>query len=382
MSLKKNLYFGICFLLGLALFTGIAFFATPFGCSPISVEETEMGSQGFRVWSGPTLVSFEHQDKKICIPSGFEAVGAESSGSGWARFENDVTGVVILTEAFAEKNITFELSSYVVRLLYPKHMAEPELELYEATVRNSFEKMGSLYNDSINNKRRTHTILVTVGVERTDNAKTPIYPDPRENLSIFVRSPTSLRGEELLIHAVAHLYNRQRTDTMAYQLYQSPIPPSDFQELEASWSEIAFRSSPQGRAARVAYLHNVHTAVQTKNFALITSGPFIRDKSEFENIERTVIVPEDASFLSAQYGHYILGPLVMVAIDGLLSEKNSDATVEKILLLVHTTNTSFLERLSEHLSPKEISDILSWMLEGKTVPSELIETGAKVYDIR
>ncbi|MBX9765194.1 hypothetical protein K2X83_00975 [Patescibacteria group bacterium] len=382
MNTKKVAFIGSAFLIFISLAGGLLYYATTIGCSDMPQSVTPvMGSQGFRLWSGPTLISFEHGDKKICIPSGWEALGEETSGNGWARYEKGVSGLTIKKDAFAEAKLTFISSGYEVHFVYPKNTPAGELELYEATIRSAFENVGALFNDSHKNEKRRHTILVTPGVERADELRTPIYPDPRKNLSPYMQPPTSARGEELLIHAIAHLYNRQRADLRAYQKNQLPIPAEDFQELEASWSEIAYRTSDSGRRARINYLYNVHTAVQTKNFSLIHTAPFNGDRAGFENIAPNIVVPPDASFLNAQYGHYILGPLTMVAIEGMLAAKNAD-TVEKILSRVHAENMPFINELSKYLSPEEIAAAKSWMFDGGTIPRALVDAGLTRYEIQ
>ncbi len=376
---KKTLYILAGITLAILCAAALVQYTTAIGCSPIPPVTPMMGSQGFRAWSGPTLISFEHGGKKICIDEGWTALGEKDSGTGWATFEKEKTGVAVQKSAFSEKTLTFVYSAYEVRLIYPKNIPPAELELYEATVRNAFERVGKLFNDSKDNPKRTHTVLLTPGVERTDGLQTPVYPDARENLSIYVQPPQSARGEELILHAIAHLYNRERPDLLAYQKHQSPLPPGDFQELEASWSESAYRTSNAGLRSRAAYLYNVHTAVQMKNFSLITAAPFNADKKEFEDIRPSVVVPSDASFLTAQYGHYILGPLTMLATEGMLRENKAGITIEKILSRVHAEKTNYFETLSEYLSSEEMAALKSWMFEKVTVPYALVEAGMKTY---
>lgn len=358
----------------------LTYYLTSIGCTSIAPVQVTNGSQGFRTWSGPSLVSFEHGNKKICIAEGWEAVGVTESGSGWARFKKGLTGVVIRRADFEEKNLAPIFSAYEILLLYPKNTDPSEKELYEATVANAFQRIGKLFNDSKEKPTRAHTVLVTAGVQRDDGKTTPVYPDPRENLSIYVQSPTSARGEELLIHAVAHLYNRQRDDLIAYQKKQAPLPGQDFQELEASWTELIYRTSKKGREARIQYLYTIHAAVQSNTFSLVQSYPFNTSKEEFDAITPSVIVKSDASFLNEQYGHYILAPLAMLGIEGLLHEKGTD--VETILTRIHTTDENFFTVLEEILGTEDVRTIRSWMLEGRTIPYELVQLGSSTYNPR
>lgn len=382
-GVKKNTLLILAGATLLITFSGaLTYYLTDIGCSSIPPVAVTEGSQGYRTWSGPSLTTFEHQGKKICVTDGWEPLGEAASGNGWAQFENNLTGIFIRSADFEEKKLSFVFSSYEVQLVYPKTTSAEELELYEGTVQNAFERIGKLFNDSKDRPKRTHTILVTPGIERTDGSTTPIYPDPRADLSIYVRPPTSGRGEELLIHAIAHLYNRQREDLAGYQKNQSPIPAGDFQELEASWTELIYRTSQSGRDARREYLYNIHTAVQTRNFSLLKSYPFNSSKEEFDSIRPNVTLQSGASFLEEQYTHYILGPLVMSAIEGLLIEKKATANLETILSNLHRTNENFFSALARELGESDMDMVRAWMFEGKTIPYELVQLGINSYNVR
>lgn len=373
----------------LALLAGVAFLLAavlqlivfPQICEDVKEIRHKEGTQGFRVWFSDKLWTFEHKGRNICIPEGWRAVGAEeiNEEEGWARFERNLTGILIHEDSFAEREVTVPESPYVVTLLYPTSV-ETIAEDYERIVKNTFSNVGALFPNNTETKK--HTVLVTIGVEETLPQEESVYPDPRESMTIFFSHPNSFRGEELFIHAVMHLHNRFREDLTAYQNNQNPLFPEDFQELEATWAESAFRSSSEGRLLRANYMYNVHTAVQNKNFTLIEGPPFDNERA-FESIEPNVIAEEGTSHVNIQYGHYILAPLAMVAIDGLLQEYGAAADVEIILTRIHANDTvNFFDELRRYIPESELQNIDGWMFGGETVPFSLIQRALQYYETR
>lgn len=350
-------------------------------CLPISTQKQEKGSHGYRIWSGPTLKSFSHNGEKICIPYGWKAVGAVESGDGWAVFEDGKTGVIILSSAFTTEIMNFMDSNYKLDFIYPKILEKSEtLIYYRNIVNNSFSKIGKLFGDKNNGIIRNHTVLVTSGLGSTDNEEDSIYPDPNSMATFLILKPNNIRTEEFFIHAVTHLYNRQRIDLIEYQNFQKPISGADWQELEASWAETSFRTSIEGRERRVNYIYNVHNAVKTKNFSLINSSPF-NDFDQFSKMKGEFFLKKDSTFLDTQYSHYILGPIIMIATEGLLQKYNTGTNIEEILTKIHKGEiNNFFEELVKILPKNEINHIYRWIDGEELVPRDLIDIAIDYYN--
>jgi hypothetical protein len=370
--------------LGALILIGILFWGDPRtipNCFPIPTAANQEGTQGYRLWSGESLKSFDTGGKRICIPPGWQPVGEISSGPGFAEFPPNLTGVIIKTDSFASTTITLTNSSYNVTVLYPIATPPALVPAYAALVTHAFNTVGKLFADSSSiSPTRPHTVLITAGLAGdTRGDGTRVYPDPGPNATMLVRSLDQPRSGELFIHAITHLYNRERPDLDAYENNQSPLKASDWQELEATWSETAFTESEALRLLRVQYLYQVHTAVETQNFSLI-SGPPFNDAVAFKRIKKSVAVPEDASYLDEQYGHYILAPLVLIATEGLLIQNHTGTSVEKILTDLHTgKSTSFFDALAAVLPKEKVTEVTQWMQGEKTIPQELVLVGAKSY---
>lgn len=350
----------------------------PGTCASVPKAPAEEGSQGYRIWSGETLKSFEHHGKRICVEDGWQALGADEYGDGYALFKKGFTGVLIQDKAFGTEFLTPQNSEYRITMRYPLSASGDEIREYASITENAFSRVGALYPEATKHTRN-HTVLVTAGIAGNTRAPgTRVYPDPHEDLTLLVRTPDYPRGEELLIHAVAHLHNRHRKDLLAYQAFQDPVPPIDFEEMEATWTETAFLREGVGRELRLRYLYNVHTAVRTKDFSLIEEPPF-DDEAAFKKIVEGIIVPEDAASLDYQYNHYVLAPLTMVALEGLLQEQKTGTDIEKLLTGVHTTSANFLDEIKTLLPQSEMSQVHAWIAGEETIPYELVLTGAKYY---
>ncbi len=360
-----------------ALFALAALYFLPLlssNCLKIEDQKSVAGSQGYRIWSGETLKSFEHAGKRVCVPQGWQAVGATEEGTGWATFEKGMTGVLIRSDAFTSRVIEPTQSSYSVTILYPITTDEKLVERYVGIIENAFDRVGRLFNDVPKDSRRPHTVLITAGI--TGNER--IYPDPTANISIFMRTPEHPRAEELFIHAVTHLYNRHRIDLIGYEKLQAPFAEEDWQELEATWAETAFTMSDL-LEARVDYLYNVHTAVRTGDFSLITEPPF-NDQTAFEKITENAVVKPGSPSLDYQYGHYILAPLSMFGVEGLLRQVDSKTDVEDILRKIHNGKANnFFDELKTLLTAEQMEHVRAWFEGEETVPKGLVDVALDYY---
>lgn len=365
------------------VFTGVFLLrsALSFSCFTPPERVPQQGSQGYQTWYGENLRSFYHRDKKVCVPDGWEAVGAVATGAGWAKFESGVTGIMLRIEAFSKRTFSVPESNFEITLRYPASASVVSVAGYTATVKNALSRAGTLFNDTLSDAPVPHTVLVTAGLEDSLPDETHIYPDPRRSVTIFVRDPQDPRAEELVIHAFVHLYNRFSTERLAYQTRQPPLAAADIQELEATWAETAFSESSSGRAGRLGYLFSVHEAVAARDFSRITKkGPPFDDRDAFEAIRPSVLVPPGAPYLDEQYGHYVLAPLALTAVDGLLFEKGAPADVEEILRRVHSGEAENLfTELSRYLTEDELATVMRWVQENGPIPGGLVRSALAHY---
>ena len=363
--------------LGIALY-----FLAPLddSCQPITTQAPMEGSQGYRVWEGETLKSFEHGGRKVCIPTGWESVGELSRGEGWATYERGTTGVVIRSDSWASIILTPKGSSYTVTLRYPSNTPAAFIPDYVNIVGHAFGSVGTLFADA-GTEARQHTVLVTAGLAgNTVDDHSRVYPDTTARLTTFVRTPDQYRAAELLTHAVVHIYNRYQTDGLGYEANQAPFKKGDWQEVEAAWAELALNTSKAGRENRVNYLYNVHTAVRTNTVSLITVPPF-NDRTEFAKITQSVVVATDADEIDYQYGHYVLGPLTLLGAEGLLIKYNAPVHVKDILIRIHTGEvTNFMDQLGTLLPKDQVDHVRAWVRGEESIPEDLVTRAVEYYD--
>jgi hypothetical protein len=369
---------GYTVLAGLVLALITYVLITP-ACVTIGSVKPVLGSQGYRMWSDDTFKSFEHNGKKVCVLDGWVSLGEVSIGDGWVTFADGDTGVLYRKNAFKSTALLPEGSEYAVTLMYPEGTSATDLTTYVALTENAFAQVGRIYGDEPLALRKPHTMLVTAGLAGdTRTSETRVYPDPTLQLSSIVRTPDQPRSEELLIHAVMHLYNRHALDGTAYLSNQAPYSAEEFEELEATWAELALSTNSKAVQNRLQYLYQVHAAVQTKNFALISDPPF-DDETGFKLIRPTVFVPKNAGYLEFQYGHYVLAPLLMATTDALLSERRTGTTVAKLLTEVHSGGGNFTALLSTHLKPKDMETLGQYSRGEAQIPYAYIERAMKLY---
>lgn len=359
-----------------ALILGLVFVPPP--CTPTK-REFEKGAHGYRLWWGASLRSVEHGGRRVCVPNGWEALGYEEVGDGWARYASGKTGVLVRSDAFGAIPLSFEGSSYLVALRYPLSETAPkDVARYEATVRSAFERVSALFPNDAASAPHPHTVVVTadlsVGLSETDS----VYPDPGADVTYLILPPEAPRSEELFVHALMHLYNRERSDLTEYQELDSSIPAEDWQEVEASWAEIALISSDERRQGRLAYLYGIHEAVR-EGVAGEGDEPPFDEPGAFARLHQSVAQSGNPSFLDAQYGHYVLAPLAMVALDGLLARHDADASVATLLTRLHAGEAGFFALLEETLPAEESARVRGWMNGTETVPRALVLEGAERY---
>lgn len=362
----------------LAVATGLFFIISP-SCAPIATAPFTHGSHGYRVWSGPTLKSFEHEIGRTCIPKGWQAVGAVETGAGWATFAPAETGVAIASPAFASSTLSFEHSAYAVTLIYPKSATPEQIRAYELMVRNAFETVGALFNDSALYEPSAHTVLVTAGLGASKAEKDSVYPDPNGSVTYLILTPDHPRAEELLIHAVAHLYNRFSLADLSYETMQAPVPQEDWQELEAAWAETAYESSSTTRRERFDYLYRVHQAVTSGDFSRVHEPPF-DTRNELSTTTPGIVMNETSTQLDEQYGHYVLAPLAMTALDGIFFEDGASTSVASLLSRVHEGGENFFDLIQGSLSASRVDTFMSWLNGSTPVPHALVQKGETSYD--
>jgi len=345
------------------------------GCTTVTDVTPERGSHGYRVWSNDVFKSFTHRGQDICVPEGWFTVGAVSEGEGTAKYERGKTGILVRKDAFGLRVLEPTNSSFRVNVYYPLTLPRADVEKLFTLVAGTFSNVGAWYGDKVVADRKPHSVIVTTGLLPDEQ----VYPDPSERVTSLIASPKAERGEGLLIHAVVHLYNRFSGE-LGYQGAQWPFNAGEFQELEATWAETGLSTHPEAGFTRLNYLYRVHSALVAQKPELVTDPPF-NDAEAFNAITPTILVKPGSPYLDFQYGHYVLAPLTMVAIDTLLTDRATGLSVYSILKDIHTgKRTGFMEAVSAVLPDKDMKQINAWIIADAQIPVSLIQRAIARYD--
>ncbi len=353
----------------------VGLFYQQYSCLPTPKQAPKASTHGFEVWSNGSFKSFMPGNKRFCVPKDWEPVGEVSLDKGGAIFPEGSTGILIKSSDFSSIEIPLNTTDFELTALYLKDMPESEVQTYAEIIARAFNDVGSLYPDSMAEPQK-HTVFITVGIAGDGNAfEASLYPNPSQYISVFAKNRHHSRAEELFIHGATHAYNRFLPHFQTYQNNQSPIPPGDFEEMEATWAELTFRSSREDLVTRVDNLYRTYEAVMSKNYDAGALYPF-NNRRVFEGTLRTSVnVPENATEGEVEFGHYILAPLVMLTIEGMLQEQQSTMDLNSILLEVHSSNSNFFELLSTQLSADQTSQVQSFIEGRAIIPEELILRG-------
>ena len=363
----------------LGTFFAVRIYAASHACTPPSNEAQHMSSHGWNVWRGDTFQSFTHHGEWICVPRGWMPVGAVSETSDRARFSPLGDGVLVRTDSFVVRDVTTRKHDFVVQVVYPRALDAGQLPQYLAIITRAFDDVGDQYPNA-SGTPISHTVLLSVGIAGDGHDfDTSIYPEPSLHLSVLVHNLDNPRTEELYLHAIAHLYNRYRTDLIAYKDHQAPLGAVDWEELEASWTELIFRSSKEGLDRHITELSNMYFHNMQHTFSSTDPYPF-NNKEIFDAVRyRTAILPDDAKYPDEQLGHYIIAPLTILSTEGRLAVHTAPVHIKDIFIRIHRTNENFFVVLGEYLPAEEVTEVVSEFRGAQLLSPALLLRGATYY---
>ena len=358
------------------LFLGL--FYKSYACLPVPKQAVKTSTHGYGVWSNSFYKSFIPGDERFCVPNDWKPVGEKALDRGGATFPNEGTGILVKSSDFSATKIPLDKTDFELTAVYLATMPEDELQEYVKIIQRAFNDVGSLYpkNDSLETQK--HTVLISVGIAGDGyEFENSIYPNPSQFLSVFAKNISHPRAEDLFIHAATHAYNRFHPSFQTYQDNQTPLPAGDFEEMEATWAEISFRSSNEELAIRVENLYRTYMAVMMSTPSNDLLYPLNEDRVFKQISNKSVVVEMDATEGEAEFGHYVLAPLVMLAIEGMLQEQQSLMTLDALLLETHASGSNFFEHLNKYVPKENVDRILRFIEGQEEIPIELVYTGLK-----
>ncbi|MFQ5567702.1 MAG: hypothetical protein ACE5EU_15225, partial [Paracoccaceae bacterium] len=150
---------------------------------------------------------------------------------------------------------------------------------------------------------------------------------------------------------------------------------SEYRELVATWAELAFNPDDGYVRDRVGFLMRQHAALTDAD---PDSWPDAGALAGIEGADGPYGLPPDApegSAAAREYAHYYLGPLIMLAIDGLLAERGTAISVRMMLRDIHAGNSPGLLAALRRVLPVQYRQIRGWMQGTERIPAGLVEAG-------
>ncbi len=151
----------------------------------------------------------------------------------------------------------------------------------------------------------------------------------------------------------------------------------------ATWAEIAFNRDDLYVRGRVGFLMRQHVALTDGD---AETWPDAAAIAGTRSAEAPFGLPPNApegSAAAREYAHYYLGPLIMLAIDGLLADRGTAISVRMVLRDIHAGNSPGLLASLRRVLPGRFGQIRNWMDGTGQIPADLVERGlARLQDRR
>jgi hypothetical protein len=301
-------------------------------------------------------------------------VGAESVRGGCARFPRAQAAVLVRRDRFAVLPIEVPEAGLRVQRAAPAELDPDRLAAADAMVASTFAAVAGLFPLGLRRgQREDHWVLVTVNLAGDGwQPETRLFPGPGRNLSVIFHNLKDPRGRELFIHTTTHLFNRRRARRQT-EPDERGLPRAEYQEMVATWAELAL-VDPARRAARADFLLQNYHAVLDGDASTTPTNPLLAPLSDRRGPIGLLRV-EPPSFELSEFQHYVLAPLLMLAVDGLLERSGAEPDLGTLLRAIHAgRHRGLLDALAKHLPAREMDAVRAW-ISGVPVPEDLARAG-------
>lgn len=281
---------------------------------------------------------------------------------------------MVRSDRFQFLPIAIPLLGIRVWRVSPVELDEARLAVVDSMILSTFEEVSRLFPLGFRRNQRTdHFVLVTVGMAGDGFApETRLFPSPGPDLSVIFHNLDDPRGRELFIHTTTHLFNRRRARPQV-QPDERGLPRAEYQEMVATWAELALIDDAR-RAGRFEFLLQDYHAVLDEDPATTPVNPLLTPLSSWSGpIGLLPVTPP--SFELSEFQHYVLAPLLMLAVDGLLQRSGAAPSLYDLLRELHAgAHPGLLTALAKHLSSNDLATVRGW-LSGTPVSEELARAG-------
>ncbi|MBI1363619.1 MAG: hypothetical protein GC134_06510 [Proteobacteria bacterium] len=360
-------------------------------CLPIPPYKEAFNKHGLQVWQDDIFKTFLQPNKGRFyyeMPAGWSPIGAESTrqekGKTCVQFPPHQSATFVNTAHFVSATLQVEGVHFPVRAVWRNTLSDTQVKEYLDVIRNGFEQVSSIYPYGVpNSMLGEHTVMITAGIITDEKAPTRnLYPNVGPNASYIYHWPGA-RMEELLYHAVAHLYNRFR-----YMYSYRPVAPTlnyvEYQECLASWVESRYVRSDMDRWKRAMHILHIHEGVVLPEVKMGKEVGMFRKLNDMSGPLPINLVRHRPPHMHVkkEYAHYILAPLLLMGAEGLLIEGGKDVRMEDVLRDVHTNKygTNLYGVLGMYLSEDQMRTYRRWEDGLEVIPRKYIYAALKRYD--
>ena len=341
---------------------------------PDSVEKPIRTRHGTVYYIDERIAVYKKQPyKAFRLPEGFVALGAAHKNGDCVSFMPHQRAVMVKESEFLYEEHPLEGVSDKVKFYFYKDTTENEKKRYIALLQDAFKRVQAVFPKVDRLGERSFTILVQhemLGLMNTPSTR--LFTAGSRGLLVVERSWFTQRNYELVLHRAAHFFNRYNNlvDTQTYTSNEEEVPRVAFEEMVASWAEIYYMPDVNQRYKRVLhYYYPSHLEFIKRN-----------SRQKFETSHKPYKGLLNIDYNYSLYTHYLLGPLLLVGLESLYLEHNSDYNVEQLLREVHhREHKGFLAAIENTLPPKAVKEFKGWIY-GDAIPLERLEAALEYYD--
>jgi hypothetical protein len=330
----------------------------------------QLTKHGLASWNDRDLRVFEAPTGGCRVPAGWTPIGQDRLERRCAWFPESQAGVLVRARAFERSVLASPDPAVTLWLVHRSDLSTPDRVMVAARVESTWRRVSALFPLGLD-RTIEHTVLVTSGIAGDGRSqRTRLFPAPGSRLSVVFRNLDDPRGADLLIHTTVHVYNRRCARSEAAP-DEPGLPRAEFQEMVAGWAELALAENPAWRRRRVDDLLRDYRAVTDGDSTTVPADPFLAGIGAPETLALT---STSMSAVRAEFQHYVLAPLAMLAIDALLAENKASPLIEVLRDIHAGRHGGLLEGLRRRLPASAMREVERW-LGGARLPEGLMMGG-------
>ena len=331
---------------------------------------------GYTNWQDENILITDNPMAPVAIPTGWQPVGADLTPQGCAFFPKDQAVIFINPQDWEVRTLPHAEAGITLHRYAPKGYDPKLVALSDTWIMNAHRRVRQVYPlGLLPNQKQDHHIIILTGRAGDGSDKfNRIFPNPGPYMTPLYRPFDIARAQTTFIHTTSHLFNKRRPRPET-QPHEPGLPLDEYMEFVASWSDLILNDNPSWMVERTNFLYDIHL--------LMTDGdpqtaPDFTPLSQLKGVPEPVGIPKvDATlpFAVAEYLHYALSPLLMVALDGLLQKHGGKTDAMTLMQDIHTQKyLGLLDAVRKNLPKSAVEDFHVW-LRGGRIPQDVIDTG-------